>query len=241
MLVLAVASVSWLEPIGSQEIDAQSPTTATAEPIESDEPTEIPWQPLFDGSQLNMWRGYNKEDRPAGWVIEDGALFRKAGGGDLVTRETYGDFELMLEWKVAEGSNSGIIYRARLGDNASYMSGLEYQILDNKHQDAKDLMTHAGSLYALYPTDKSALKPAGEWNQTRLLVRGNHVEHWLNGKQVVVCELWSDDWNARLKKSKFNGWKQFGRTTKGHLALQDHGDPVWYRNIKIRPLDETKH
>ncbi len=198
--------------------------------------SEADWLTLFDGTNLDHWRGYAKKDRPAGWVVEDGVLYRKSGGGDLVTEDAFGDFELTLEWKVAPGSNSGIIYRARLGDGAPYMSGLEYQVLDDAHGDAANLLTHAGSLYGLYPTDKSALRPAGEWNQVRILVTGNHVEHWLNGKQVVACDLWSDDWNERLKKSKFNGWKQFGRTTKGHIALQDHGDPVWYRNIQIREI-----
>ena len=192
------------------------------------------WTVLFDGSSLDHWRGYKSEERPAGWVIEDGTLCRKTGGDDLTTVESFDDFELELEWKVAEASNSGIIYRARLGDGAPYISGLEYQVLEDKHADARSPLTHAGSLYALYPTKPELCKPTGEWNKTRILVKGNHVEHWLNGEKVVECELWSDDWNQRLAKSKFNGWKQFGKSPQGHIALQDHGDPVWYRNIRIR-------
>jgi len=194
------------------------------------------WTSLFDGTSLDEWRGYEKIERPSGWVIENQELHRKAGGGDLVTVGQYDDFELSLEWRVAEGSNSGIMYRIRLRDRAPYMSGLEYQVLDKAHADAKSPLTHAGALYALYPARPDLCKPRGEWNLARIVVRGNHVEHWLNGEQVVDCEMWSDDWNQRFKKSKFNRWSQFGRTRKGHIALQDHGDPVWYRDIKIRKL-----
>ncbi len=219
---------------GGIEIAVAQPATDASTEGHSDE--EAVWQTLFDGTSLDAWRGYSTEKRSAGWVVEDGVLFRKSGGGDLVTKEAFGDFELTLEWRVAPGSNSGIIYRVRLGDGAPYMSGLEYQVLDEAHGDAANLITNAGALYGMYDTDKSVMRPAGEWNQTRIVVVGNHVEHWLNGKQVVSCELWSDDWNERLKKSKFAGWPQFGRTTKGHIALQDHSDPVWYREIKIREL-----
>ena len=154
-----------------------------------------------------------------------------------MTVAEYDNYELSLEWKVAEGANSGVMYRVRKGDGAPYMSGVEYQILDNdKHHDGKSDLTAAGSLYAMYPTNKKAVKPVGEWNTTRIVLNNNHVEHWLNGKKVVDTEMWGKDWNEKFAKSKFKGWKQFGKEKKGHIALQDHGDPVWFRNIKLREI-----
>lgn len=193
---------------------------------------------LFDGSSLENFRGYHGEKIGAGWKIDDGCLhFDGSGGGDIMTKQTYENFELMFDWKVAAGANSGVIYRVTTGDEASYFSGPEYQILDDsQHHDGKNTLTSAASLYGMYtPTDKS-LNPAGQWNSAKIVVRGNHIEHWLNGAKVVSAEIGSDDWNQRLSNSKFKNWKKFAASNQGHICFQDHGDKVWYRDIKIRFL-----
>ncbi len=193
---------------------------------------------LFDGKSLDAFRGY-KCDKPGdAWVVEDGTLhLSKGGAGDIVTKEEFQDFELELEWKVADGSNSGIMYRVRLGDDAPYFSGPEYQILDDsKHADGKNPKTAAGSLYALIAAEGKELKPVGEWNSTKIVLKGSHLEHWLNGKKVVETEISGDKWNELVAGSKFKSWSQFGKSPKGHVCLQDHGDKVWYRNIRVKKL-----
>ena len=156
-------------------------------------------------------------------------------GGDIITTEQFGDFELALEWKVSPGGNSGIMYRVTEAYDESYKSGPEMQVLDDSaHADGQDRLTSAGSNYALNAAPAGVVKRAGEWNAVRILVKGNHVEHWLNGQKVVEYELMSPDWETRVKQSKFAEWPGYGRAPRGHIALQDHGDRVAYRNIKIR-------
>jgi hypothetical protein len=192
---------------------------------------------LFDGRTTDAWRGYKQQSAPAGWQAVDGALTRVGGGGDIITSEQFGDFELALEWKVGPAGNSGVFYRVTESAEESYHTGIEMQVLDDAgHADGQSRLTSAGSLYGLYPAPAGVVKPAGQWNSARILVRGNHVEHWLNGQQVVEAELWSPDWNTRLAASKFTEWPGYARATRGHIGLQDHGDRVAYRNIKIREL-----
>lgn len=196
---------------------------------------------LFDGTNLDQWRGYANEEIGAGWKIEDGTLMfdGESGGGDIVTREAFGNFELMFDWKVSEGANSGIMYRVSLGDPAPYFSGPEYQILDDAvHADGKNEMTSAGALYAMYAAQDKKLETVGEWNTAKIVLDGNHVEHWLNGVKVVEVDLHSDDWNEKLAASKFRDWEKFGKNESGHIAFQDHGDQVWYRNIRVKSLDD---
>lgn len=196
---------------------------------------------LLEGDAQAQWRGYDDEKWPSGWVLENGVLFRAKGGDDMMTVDEFGDFELRLEWKISPGGNSGIMYRVSTGDKAPYYSGPEYQILDNKrHHDGKNLKTSAAALYALYAPSRDVTKPVGQWNEARIVVQGNHVEHWLNGVQVVTCEIGSDDWNHRVAESKFAKWPKFGKNRRGHLVLQDHGDAVWYRNIRIRRLSASR-
>jgi hypothetical protein len=195
------------------------------------------WKLLFDGRSTSGWRGYQKKKAPAGWAVEEGALTRVAPGGDLITAKQYADFELTLEWKISEGGNSGIMYRVNEGPEASYQTGPEMQVLDDaRHPDGRDRLTSAGSDFGVYPAPAGGVKPAGEWNQVRIVVRGHHVEHWLNDRKVVEYELESRDWEKRIAASKFRQWPGYGRAPKGHIALQDRGDRVWYRNIKIREL-----
>ena len=200
-------------------------------------PVSQEWKSLLGEDARTQWRGYRKPAWPEGWKLEEGVLHRHAGGDDLMTVGQFDNFELRLEWKISPKGNSGIMYRVSEGDKASCFSGPEYQILDDlAHDDGKTNNTSAASLYALYARTGGELLPVGKWNKTRILVAGNHLQHWLNGKKVVECEIDSPDWNERLAKSKFADWPKFGRNRTGHIVLQDHNDPVWYRNIQIRPL-----
>jgi hypothetical protein len=195
------------------------------------------WRLLFDGRTTGGWRGYRMPSVPAGWTVVDGALTRVGGGGDIVTVDQFGDFELALEWNVAPGGNSGIMYRVTEEYEESYKSGPEMQVLDDAgHADGQSRLTAAGADYGLYPSPAGVVRPAGEWNRVRIVVNGSHVEYWLNGTRTVEYELWSPDWEARVRNSKFAQWPNFGRARRGHVALQDHGDWVAYRNIKIREL-----
>lgn len=195
------------------------------------------WRLLFDGKTTEGWRGYKMDSMPHGWQAVDGELTRVASAGDIMTRDKYANFELSLEWKISEGGNSGIFYRASEDDDAIYWSAPEMQVLDDaKHPDGKSRLTAAGADYDIYPSPAGVVKPAGQWNLVRLVVKGNHVEHWLNGKQIVDYELGSPDWEKRVKASKFAPHVHYGRNATGYIGLQDHGDQVAFRNIKIRVL-----
>jgi hypothetical protein len=197
------------------------------------------WRTLFDGTSTAAWRGYQMDSFPAGWGIEGGSLVRTTGGVDIITRDQFSDFELELEWKVGPAGNSGIMYRVTEADSSTYRTGPEYQILDDAaHQDGKNRLTSAGSAYGLYAPPAGVVKPAGEWNSTRIVARGAHVEHWLNGQKVVEYELWSPDWEEKVRNSKFVEWSGYGRSPRGHIALQDHGDRVEFRAVRIRELRE---
>ena len=208
------------------------------------------WVLLFDGTTTTGWRGYGNDTFPEkGWLVEDGMLHvlgsgkgEAGGGGDIITEKMYGNFELSLEWKVSEGGNSGIFYLAQeKPDQPIWKSAPEMQILDNaKHPDAKlgvDGNRAAGALYDLIPGDFDAVKPTGEWNQVKVMVYKGTVVHWVNGKNVLEYHLWTDDWNNLVLNSKFKDYEDFLNTAeKGYIGLQDHGDDVWFRNIKIREL-----
>jgi hypothetical protein len=195
------------------------------------------WHPLFDGKSTAGWRGYKKAEMPRGWQVVDGALTRVGEGGDIITNDQFANFELALEWKVAPGGNSGIFYRVTEEGDQSYHSGPEMQVLDDaRHKDGGSRLTSAGSLYGIYGAPAGVVKPAGEWNAVRIVVNGSHVEHWLNGVKVVDYELGGPDWEKRVGEAKFKEWPAYGRAKRGHIALQDHGDWVAFRNIKIKVL-----
>jgi len=199
---------------------------------------EAGWQPLFDGESLQGWRGYHDPDLPNGWSAEDGVLHFSGGNGDLVTIEEFSNFELSLEWRVSPGGNSGILYLAALGQEQIYMSAPEMQVLDDQvHVDGGNPLTSAGAAYGLYPAPRGVVRPAGEWNQARVRVDNGHVEHWLNGQKIVDYVIGSPDWLQRVADSKFADWPAYGQASSGHIGLQDHGDEVWFRDIKIRVLD----
>lgn len=197
------------------------------------------WRLLFDGRTTEGWRGFRKDAAPAGWQVSNGALTRVGEGGDIMTDEEFGSFELVLEWNVAPGGNSGVFFHVVEDSSLSYVwqSGPEMQVLDNaRHADGRDPLTSAASNFAVHAPSRDATRPAGEWNAARLVVRGDHVEHWLNGEKVVEYELGSPDWQQRVAASKFASMPRYARARSGHIALQDHGDRVSYRNIRIRPL-----
>ena len=194
---------------------------------------------LFDGKNIEKWRKYRGEGVPKGWQVADQALVFIPGleGGDLTTKEQYGDFELRLDWRVQAGGNSGIMLRSRETRGASYETATECQVLDDaKHKDGKNPLTSAGSAYGLYAPAKKMVNPANTWNHLRVIYKGAHVEHWLNGVKIVEYEVGSPDFLERLGKSKFKGWPEYAKYTSGHIVLQDHGDLVAYKNIRIRKL-----
>jgi hypothetical protein len=197
-----------------------------------------PWKVLFDGKSMDAWRGYRSDGVPSGWQIVGGALSKDTPTADIMSKEQFGDFELELEWKIGEAGNSGIFYRATEEYNRVYWSAPEYQLLDDiKAADNKTRLTCAGALYALYPSPAGHLKPIGEWNTTKIVAKGAHVEHWLNGVKLLEVELWTPDWEAKVTGSKFKEWPNFGRAKRGHIAIQgDHAGALAFRLIRIREI-----
>ena len=195
------------------------------------------WQLLFDGNSLEGWRGYNSEFMPTGWSVENGMLTRTGPGGDIITEQQFGDFELYLEWLVGPGGNSGVLVRAVEGQEEVYHGAPEMQLLDDAgHPDGRSPLTSAGSNYGLHGAPRGIVKPAREWNTSRIVVVNNQVEHWLNGDKVVEYELGSADWLRRVANSKFAQWPAYGRASRGHIGIQDHGDRVSFRNLKVREI-----
>jgi len=196
------------------------------------------WRSLFDGKTMSEWRGYKTETIPSGWHVVDGTIAKERGTGDIVSKDEFANFELELEWKIGEAGNSGIFYRGTEEYDHIYWSAPEYQLLDNvKGADNKTPLTRAAAVYGLYPAPDGHDHPAGQWNKTRIVVRGNHVEHWLNDFLMEQYEFGSPDWEEKVKASKFKDWPNYGRAKKGHLALQgDHNGSLAFRNIRIREL-----
>ena len=204
------------------------------------------WMELFNGENLDGWRGFQGEAPGAEWVVEDGALVldvpegtEERTAGDLITERQFENFELELEWKVSEGGNSGIFFGVREipGQAEAYETGIEMQVLDDeRHPDGRNPATSAGACYDLYAPEGKQLRPAGEYNAVRLVVNDGHVEHWLNGRKIVEYQIGSADWNERIENSKFADWEHFARYRRGHIGLQDHTARVWFRNIRLREI-----
>ena len=208
------------------------------------------WIVLFDGTNTEGWRNYRKETFPEkGWVIEDGALkclgsgAGEAGGrgGDIIYDQKFKDFHLKMEWKISEGGNSGIFYLAQeIPGEPIWKSAPEMQILDNeRHIDAnlgKDGNRKEGSLYDLIPAKPQNAKPAGEWNEAEIMVYQGTVVHKMNGEVVLEYHLGTSDWENMIANSKFKDFTEFGKYREGYIGLQDHGNDVWFRNIKIKEL-----
>lgn len=208
------------------------------------------WKLLFDGETTNGWHNFNKETIGSSWKVVDGTLtldveMREDGhwqakdGGDIISEGEYENYELTLEWKIQACGNSGIMYNVVETEEFDYpwQTGPEMQILDNAcHPDAKFVTHRAGDLYDMIACKYVTVKPAGEWNQVRLVVNNGKTEHWLNGRKVVEFTMFTPEWNEMIANSKFKDMEGFGQARKGRIALQDHGDKVWFRNIKIREL-----
>jgi hypothetical protein len=198
------------------------------------------WTTLFNGKGTEQLRGYKMDGFPSNsWVIDGDALKTVPGKAvDLISMDKYENFELEVEWKVKPGGNSGIIYRAAETNGPSYSTGPEMQVLDDaRHPDGKNPKTSAGALYALIaPTPDKKVNPAGEWNQAKLVIKNNHVEHWLNGIRIVQYEWASPEVKELIKKSKFKDMPGFMTQSTGHIALQHHGEEAWFRNVRIRRL-----
>ncbi len=221
------------------------PSPDTGAPAESAVPNILTpgelssgWRLLFDGKTTGGWRGYRSTGMPAGWRVVDGALTRVEPASDIVTEEQFRNFDLSLEWKLTTaGANSGIFYRATEGADQIYFSGPEMQVLDDDvHPDGKSQLTSAGAAYGLYPAPRGAVKPLGQWNTARIVVDNDHVVHWLNGVKMADYVLGSADWQDRVRRSKFAKWSDYGKARQGHIGLQEHGNPVAFRNIKVRVL-----
>jgi hypothetical protein len=197
---------------------------------------------LTDSDARDHWLGYGMDAAentwPANWEFADGVLHAKGGGNDLKTRDEFGDFDLRFDWKISPKGNSGVMYRVSQETDPAYFTGPEYQVIDDVgNEDAVSPDTSSASCYALYAPNKQMAKPAREWNEGRIIVKDNHVEHYLNGEKVTEYKLGSDDWNKRVAGSKFGEWKKFGKNSQGVIDLQDHGNEVWYRNVRIKKLD----
>ena len=199
-----------------------------------------PWIVLFDGSGIDAWRNYKSDGVSPQWQVVNGELaLTGKGGGDLMTKEQFENFELEMEWKISEGGNSGLFFNVVEADELKkvYHSGPEIQMIDNeRHPDAKKHTHRAGDNYDLQACTEETVKPAGNWNTMRIIVRKGKVTHYLNGKKVVEYELWTPEWEEQVRQSKFSKFPAYGKAKEGHIALQDHGDPVFFRNIRIRKL-----
>ncbi len=231
--VLGCAPLLFAGSAGAQ----QTPPLESPMNTLTDAEHEAGWKLLFDGHSTEGWRGYMMNEVPEGWRVLDGELTLVEPGRDVITMEQFENFDLTLEWKVELGGNSGVFFHAVEGSEQIYMGAPEMQILDDdNHPDGQSALTSVGSNFALHPARRGLARPVGEWNSVRILVNGNHVEHWLNGVRTVDYELHSADWLERVAGSKFNEWPEYGQASRGHIGLQDHGDRVAFRSIKIRQL-----
>lgn len=215
----------------------------------SEKEKEEGWILLFDGVNTDSWKGYNSDQFPEkGWQVKDSLLMVEATGteeegygGDIITREQYGDFELKLDFKLSPQGNSGIIYLVKEEENTpSWHNAPEYQLLDNQYYEENGDIPmdkhRTGDAYDVIASTKDAMNPVGEWNEAMIRVKDGLVEHWLNGEKVVEYTLQSPEWKEIVAKSKFAEYPGYGMAEKGHIGIQDHGHQLWYRNIKVRLL-----
>lgn len=219
--------------VPSLAVDTQTPNTL------SDAERAAGWRLLFDGSSTQGWRAFKKDRFPSqGWTVRDGCLghLGKAGGGDIVTVDTFADYDFTFEWRIDAGGNSGVKYF--IDETRSAAIGHEYQLLGpvTETEARKDPKHATASFYDVLPVGTSAFpRPPGTWNQSRIRIQGNHVEHWLNGQQVLQYDLASDAVRQGIATSKFKGIARFGTAFRHPILLQDHGGEIWFRNLKIRP------
>ncbi|MBI5433805.1 MAG: DUF1080 domain-containing protein [Planctomycetes bacterium] len=245
--VHGVPDPPWYAPVWCRRVQTQIgvdlprfervPMPAGVRNFLTDAEREEGWRLLFDGTSTSGWRNYGKEGAPAGWAAENGELVRVGDGGDLVTEELFDSFELELDWRLWSGGNGGVFFHVVDGFDTVWRTGPEFQLLDNAgHADGQNPLTSAGSNYALHAPEFDDTNPITTWNHARLVVDGAHVEHWLNGVKQCEYELWTDAWKARVAGSKFAAMPDYGLAKTGRIALQDHGDRVAFKNVKLRPI-----
>ena len=200
------------------------------------------WEMLFDGKTTNGWHTYGKDKPGSAWEVDNGALHLSSaseGRGDLTSNKEYNNFDLKLEWKISPNGNSGVIFYVKDEPKykAPYHTGPEMQVLDNDgHSDGKIIKHRAGDLYDLISCSKETVKPVGEWNEVEIISNNGDLKLFLNGFNVVHTTMWDDAWKKMVAGSKFKQWPDFGTFKTGHIDLQDHGNEVWFRNIKIKSL-----
>ena len=236
-VLTAAAIVGCATPKPSASDSASADRTKATTAMTPSSPDTAAWRSLID-STGSAWRSYKQQTFAKNWKITDGMLTKTGSADDLISKDEFGDFELAWDWKLDKSGNAGVFYRATEEYPKVYWSATEYQLLDDaNHPDGKTRLTSAGANYGLYPPTAGVVKPANEWNSSRIIAKGPHVEHWLNGQKVVEYELWSADWEAKVKASKFNDWKNYGRAKSGHIALQgDHEGTLAIRNMRIREI-----
>lgn len=248
-LTLLTATACAMTTIALAVPRAQAPQPSTHNTLTAAEQKDG-WKLLFDGRRLDkVWRGFNQKTLPDNWgvlpgwgVLDDAmALVNVRRPPDIITVEQFADFDFKFDWKLGlinGGANSGVMFYVTENSESTYHSGPEYQILDNaRHADGKNPLTTAGACYALYPPSRDVTRPIGEWNESRIVISAGKVQHWLNGEKIVEYDMNSDEWKAKVLGSKFKEWPTFGVARKGHIALQQHGGPVAYRNLKIKALN----
>lgn len=227
-LLLGALLLGILSSVRAEEKPAAINTLTAAEKADG-------WALLFDGKSLSKWRNYQKQDISDKWKVEDGIFtLTEKGGGDIITKDEYGAFELMLDYRIAPEGNSGLMFHVGEGEKTPWMTGPEIQIQDNVagHDPQK-----AGWLYQLYPASVDATHPAGEWNTLHIIISPEKCIHIMNGTKYVEYVKGSADWDAKVAASKFSKFPNFGKLTKGFICLQDHGNVVSFRNVKIKSLD----
>jgi hypothetical protein len=227
-----------LSMVGATHVMAQANNTLSAQEKKDG------WELLFDGKTTKGWRNYNSKEISAAWKINDESLYldrsnKEVKGGDIITEGEYENYEFSYDWKISKCGNSGLIFDVVEGEKykAVWHTGPEMQVLDNScHPDAKIIKHRAGDLYDLISCSTETVKPAEEWNTAKIISKDSHYEFYLNGTKVVEFTMHTPEWDAMIAGSKFKCMPDFGKAKKGHFALQDHGDPVWFRNIKIKKL-----
>lgn len=230
---------------GSSSSDGGGETTISNQETETMNDNE--WISLFNGENLDHWKGFGKDEPGEAWKVEDGLIHFDANGkrndglsgGDIVTKESFGDFHLKLEWKISENGNSGIMFYVQDNGeyNNTYHTGPEYQLLDNDgHPDGKITTHRTADLYDLIASSEEPVNPVGEWNLTEIICQDGKLEFYLNGVNTVSTTMWTAEWDEMVANSKFKDMPGFGKYKEGRIALQDHNDDIWFRNITIKKL-----
>ncbi len=250
-LITLLFIVTVCSPVKKEDQETESLSSSVVEAVTSlpaltDSQKAEGWKLLFDGKTLNGWQIF-KARKNNTWEVKDGLLHCKAlnettkGDGDersdLMTTDEFENFEFTCDWKISPKGNSGIIYRATEEFEQPYYSGPEYQLIDDNSYLPKPTDKQlTGASYDMYATAPKTLKPVGEWNSTKIVVNGKHVEHWLNDQKIVEYELGSSNWQKRKEACKWNEAKGYGLASKGHIDLQDHGHEVWFKNVMIKTI-----